>query len=186
MSSGGRSGKRNTSYLCCSKHNLSKDSCIGARIETSKLEQILLNQINSLSGWFFDKNYLLENIDFNPLQPQSKSSRLQSELYSLQEQSSTLERKKEILYSDKLNGIISEEQYLQFKSKFEIESGSLLMQQRAITEEISCMANQEFISASKTDILDHVRSTSFLTQDMVNHLVNPFISSNIKRVNHSR
>lgn len=171
VSSGGRSGKRSTSYLCCSKHNLSKESCIGARIEVSKLEQVLLNQINSMADRFFDEPYLLEHIDFKPLQPQSILSQLQSELRTLQEQSASLERKDEILYSDKLNGIITNEQYIKFKTKFEVESESLKQQQQAIAAEIAWLVTQESIQASKTDILDPFRSSSILTQDMVNQLV---------------
>jgi len=171
VSSGGRSGKRKTSYLCCSKHNLSKDACPGARIEISKLEQVLLDQINSLSDRFFDKLYLLEHIDFNPLQPQSKSLRLQSELRSLQDQSAALERKKEILYSDKLEGIITKEQYMKFKSKFEVESESLQLQQHVITAEISLIDDLESIPTSNINRVNHFRSTSALTQEMVNQLV---------------
>ena len=171
VSSGGRSGRRNTSYLCCSKHNLSKETCIGARIETSKFEQVLLNQINALADRFFDMHYLLEYLDFNSLQPQAKSSQLQSELCSLQDRSASLERKNEILYSDKLNGIITNEQYIKFKTKFEVESESVMQQQQAIASEIARIVNQESIPASQIDILNHFRSAAVLTQDMVNQLV---------------
>ncbi|HYE68396.1 MAG TPA: DUF4368 domain-containing protein, partial [Anaerovoracaceae bacterium] len=136
-----------------------------------KLELVLLNQINALADRFFDKHYLSNHLDFNSLQPQAKSSQLQSELCSLQDQSASLERKNEILYSDKLNGIITHEQYMKFKSKFEGESESLKKQQRAISEEIARIVNQESIPANKTDILDRFRSISILTQDMVNQLV---------------
>lgn len=171
VSSGGRSGQRKTTYLCCSKHNLSKDACAGARIEVSRLEQILLNQINSLSSLFFDEDYLLEQIDFIPIKPPVRTARLQSELNSLQERSVSLERKKEILYSDKLEGIITYEQYMEFKNKMKVESESLLQRQLEIAAEISLMEDQDANPSCKADILNHFRNTSILTQDMVNQLV---------------
>jgi len=171
VSSGGRSGKSTTSYLCCSKHNLSRDACVGARIEVSKLEQVLLNEVNSLAIRFFDEHYLLEHVDFNPILSHTRSEQLISKLRSLQDRSAVLGKKKEILYSDKLDGIITYEQYMEFQHKMEAETESLLQQQQAITAEISLMKDQAANPVSKTDILNHFRNTSILTQDMVNQLV---------------
>lgn len=171
VSSGGRSGLRKTSYLCCSKHNLSKDACAGARIEVSRLEQILLDQINSLCSLYFDEDYLLAHIDFIHKNPHERKARLQSELGSLQERSVSLERKKDILYADRLDGLITYEQYMEFKNKIEVESESLLQRQLDIESERSLMKDQSANPSCKSDILNQFRNTSILTQDMVNQLV---------------
>lgn len=171
VSSGGRSGKRNTTYLCCSKHNLWKESCSGARIEASRLEQILLDQINSLTSRFYDEAYLLEHIDFSPLQPDSRLSRLKSGLRSIQDRLTALERKKDILYADKLDGILSNEQYKAFLTRQETEAESLRLRRQALAAEISSMEEQEPNPACKSDILEHFRSPGALTLDMVDQLV---------------
>ncbi|HVI40416.1 MAG TPA: recombinase family protein [Anaerovoracaceae bacterium] len=171
VSSGGRSGYRKTSYLCCSNHNLSKDACIGTRIEASKLEQVLLNQINSLAGRFYDEDYLIKHIDFDPFQPDSRKAQLKSRLQSLQDRTDTVRRKKDILYSDKLDGLITFEQYLEFKIKLEEESESILLQQQELTAEISFMEARESDPVSKTDIMNHFRDSATLTQEMVNQLM---------------
>jgi site-specific DNA recombinase len=48
VSSGGVSGKKKTTYLCCSKNKLSKDACKGARIQYEKLESYVLKEISSI------------------------------------------------------------------------------------------------------------------------------------------
>ncbi len=171
VSSGGRSGHRKTTYLCCSKHNLSKDACAGARIEVSKLEEVLLNQINSLASLFFDEKYLFDHIDFNPRNPRARAARLQSELNSLQERSVSLGRKKEILYSDKLEGIIPHAKYFALLKKVEMESEFLYQRMFDITAEISIMEDQEVNPTCLSDILNHFKIISILTQDMINQLV---------------
>lgn len=171
VTTGGRSGQRKTSYLCCSNHNISKESCIGARIETSRLEKILLDQINSLIDRFFDENYLLEHVDLNSIQPSDEREQLKSNLCMLQESSAMLDRKKNILYSDKLEGMITSEQYMDFKCRLETESAALLLQQKLIMEQLSLLQASEIVPQNKTDLLQHFKSVPVLTRDIVNLLV---------------
>lgn len=136
VSSGGRSGSRRVSYLCCSGHKRSKDSCPGARIEASRLVEMLQNRINTLSADFFDET-LPSLVDSGLIRPQPKVCRLESRRQALLARTSVLERKKEILYSDKLDGIISREQYLAFKAKLDQESSSLRKEQQILSDELS-------------------------------------------------
>lgn len=169
--SGGRSGTRNTTYLCCSKHRLSKDACSGARIEALKLEQALLERIRSLTGLFYDETFLLEHVDFDPLQPDSGLSRLKADLCAIQDRLSALERNKVILYADKLEGIISSKMFKDFMTRQETEAGSLRSRQQALAEEISATVENAPNPVCKTDILEQFRIPGALTREMVDLLV---------------
>lgn len=169
--SGGRSGNRNTTYLCCSKHYLSKSSCPGARIEVMKLEQTLLERIGGLSALYFDEAFLLKHVDFNPLQPNSGLAQRKAGLCAIQERLDSLERKKEILYADKLEGIISDKLFVEFITRQEAEAGSLLLRQQALAAEISAMTECEADPASEKEILEHFRIPGMLTRDMTDLMV---------------
>lgn len=166
---GGRSGKKNVTYYCCSRHKRSGNSCIGARIEAAKLEQILLERINSLSSSYFDEAWLLNQLDSDLISINSGSSALNAELITLTGRSASLERKKEILYLDKLNSIITEVQYLAYKKSLDREAVSIMERRREIMEELSCPEQP------KTDlyksILESFRTPRSLTRDMVDQLI---------------
>lgn len=160
VSSGGMSGRRRVSYLCCSKHKRSKDGCPGARIETAQLEDLICGRISAFSANCLNEACL-------PAQTELflsclKKSQLESNRKTLQTRLSVLERKKAILYSDKLEGIISHEQYLEFKAKLEHESSSIRAEQQMLSEEIS-----SFEAAAKPSI-GAILSESFCSPSVLN------------------
>lgn len=171
VSSGGRSGSRNTTYLCCSKHKLSRDACTGARIEFSKLEQVLLDQICALSGRHFDKSYLLEHIDLSPDRLESGRQALQIRLKSLQDRAEVIRRKKEVLYGDKLDHIITREQFISFRNKLDQEAETVTAQLKEIEAEISHSESLDQEPAGQRDILESYRTLPALTQVMADHLI---------------
>jgi hypothetical protein len=169
--SGGRSGNRNTTYLCCSKHRLLKDACPGTRIEALKLEQALLDRIGALACLFYDEAYLLEHVDFNPLHPNSGLAQLKAGLLAIQDRLGSLDRKKEILYADKLEGIISGELFAEFMARQETEAGSLRLRQKALTADISAITGRLTDPACEKEILEHFRTPGMLTGDMADLLI---------------
>ena len=171
VSSGGRTGNKNTTYYCCSKHKLSKNACIGARIEAAGLEQILLNQISSLSFRYFDGAFLSEQLESVPDLLDSGKNRLETEMNSLQERFVSLKLKKEILYSDKLNGIITEKQYLDFKSRLDKESEFLALHKREILDELSLIEDKESDTSGMQAFLQNFEAPCKLTRSMVVQLV---------------
>lgn len=171
VSCGGRSGQRKVSYLCCSNHKLSKEACSGSRIEAFKLEQTILNQLNSLADQFFDKKYLLEHIDFDRLQPNSKKTLILSRLHSLENRSNAIALKKNILYSDKLDGIITNKQFAEFSNKLETELESTDLQIKAVKEELSLEQKNESQKINTSEIINNYRSLTLLTQEMIDEFI---------------
>lgn len=171
VSSGGRSGSRRVSYLCCSGNKRSKDICPGVRIEASRLEYLILSRINALSAVYFDEAYLSPQIDPSRLRSCSKPSQLESRLHALQSRSSVLGRKKVILYSDRLEGIICQAQYLEFKAKLEQESEALLLEEQTMRVEISSLVEKTSETADGNSLLESFQFPSVLSREMVEHLI---------------
>ncbi len=169
--SGGRSGKRKTTYYCCSKHRISPNSCIGASIETARLEQVLLNRIRVLALLYYDETGLKELLAEDLNQSDSGRHRLDMELNVLQERSGALEKQKEILYFDKLNGIITGDQYLVIKAKLEEQSEFLRRRGQEIFERLTKLECRETDTDTKEARLKHYKSPCCLTGTMVDGLI---------------
>jgi len=169
--SGGRSGKRKTDYYCCSMHKLSSGACLGSRIERVRLEQILLNQIRSLASQYFDSAALLEQLDQDSILIDSERSRLNAELNTLRKRFDNLVKQKETLYSDRLNGIVNEEQYLIFKERLENQTELLRLRREEAGAKLSEI-NEEINEPNyRETLLEHFKTPVSLTRDMVDGLV---------------
>lgn len=172
VSSGGRSGIRKTSYLCCSGHQRLNDSCPGARIEAEKLEQVLLDQVCLLNVRYFDISYLKKCISLNSLNSYSKLPQLNKDLSSISERISANERKLKILYTDRLEDIITQDQYLEFKKKLYADSEALEQKQQETIDLIEhAETENQGHERDECILLDSYFKPSSLTQEMVNQLI---------------
>ena len=60
-----RSSKnRGKHYLQCSNRHVAKDACIGSFISVDKLEQMVIDELNRLSGEYLNKDDLERKIEF--------------------------------------------------------------------------------------------------------------------------
>ena len=169
--SGGSSGGRRVSYLCCSGRKRSKATCPGARIDMSRLEDLVLSRINALMSGFSDEACRFAPISPDQIRSFSKSSRTESALRALEAQWSLLNRKKEILYSDRLAGVISCEQYLEFKAKLEQESDVLLLERQTLREELSSRKAKPPDPAYDSGLPESFCSQSLLSREMAEQLI---------------
>ncbi len=181
ISSGGRSGQKRITYLCCSSHNLLKSSCTGSRIERSSLENVILDQINSLSDQYFELDYLLKHIHFEETAAELRNKSLINRLSELKTQIKSIDIKKEILYSDRLNNIIDHEQYLFFRNKLDQELNENESEQNLLQSKISKLDIQNPESYSLNKIIESYRILPFLTQEIVDQLIESVYVSNRKK-----
>ena len=181
VASGGRSGNKKTTYLCCSNHNLSKESCSGARIELLKLENVILNQVNALSSRYFDSEYIFSHLAFDSLLPKSRKNVSLSRLQVIQDCIKTINRKKEILYSDKLDNIINQNQYITFRNKLDQELREIQLEQFQIEEELSYMDEHPPELVNQSKLLDRYKISTVLTQEMTDQFIDSVLI--FKRIN---
>ncbi len=171
VSSGGRSGRTGTTYLCCSKHKISKDACTGARIEYSMLEKLLLERIGALTKQYFDEEYLHNHWEWDRFPIDPGKSELASLLNAVQNRLSTLENQRNLLYYDRLEGIITREMYASYCGRLSEEKESLLQQQENLTEILSSLAAANDSPAELIRLLDGYRSPEKLLPEMANQLL---------------
>lgn len=107
-------------YLRCTTRHVAKETCEGAFLSVTKLEQTVIAQLNQFFAEYLDKDKLQENITFhNHLSAQKK--RLENDIAAYQKKVTEYANCIRELYLDKAKAIISEDEYLEFSKEFTSE-----------------------------------------------------------------
>ena len=113
-----RSSKnRGKHYLQCANRHVSADSCEGAFIPVTELEQIVLGELNRLSAEYLDQDALEQNLELED-NLHGRKERLLAELAAyrkkIEEDSEGIRQ----LYVDKVKGLISAEDFVELSKEF--------------------------------------------------------------------
>lgn len=167
--SGGSSGKRKTKYLCCSKRNLKKEDCIGSRIEFLELEKQVLQRYHLLSHQYFDQKYLQENINFHCVCDESIIKRSEDQIRKCKLKIDEINDKIQQMYLDKLNGVISLDEFVSFKKKELDEKESMIKQQENCLEELTNRKKNP--QMGKDEFINNYKNINKLTIEIIQEFV---------------
>lgn len=114
-----RSNKQNDGrrYLMCSRRHLAKDACIGSFVSVSLLEQTVLSQLLALSQQYVKPSEVLSSVSPTKQTVQQKRE-LEASLVYYEKKITEYTKGVQNLYLDKVRGILSEEEYLDFSKEF--------------------------------------------------------------------
>ena len=111
-------------FLRCSNRNVSKDSCIGSFISVNKLERMVIDEINRLSKEYLDKDELEQHVEFcNNLKYQKE--KIISDIAAYNKRLSEYSKGIRDIYMDKVNGLLSEKDFLDLSKDFSTEKKRL-------------------------------------------------------------
>ncbi|WP_440977770.1 recombinase family protein [Sedimentibacter sp. LTW-03] len=104
-------------YLQCQNKYVSEDSCIGSFIPVKKLEKLVLDELHKLINEYLDKDEVERKIELN--------NNFNNQKVKLEKSITLFEKKIEEyssgiqnLYLDKVKGIITEKQFVEFSRNF--------------------------------------------------------------------
>lgn len=107
-------------YLKCSKKHVSKESCPGAFVPVHELESIVLEEIKKLCNDMMNVEQINQEVTIN--------NTLESSIIKLNQSIKEYEIKKDdcmqnlkSLYTDKVKGLITEKNYIEFSKEFETD-----------------------------------------------------------------
>lgn len=113
---------RNEKYLKCSNRHVSKDSCIGSFVKVSKLEKIVISQLREIIKKLIDEKEIYNNVSFSShSENMNKISRLENELICYNKKVEDIESCIKQAYIDKVKGIISEDDFVNFSKDFHVD-----------------------------------------------------------------
>lgn len=111
-------------YLRCPNRLFSKDTCEGACISVQKLEQAVINELNRMADDTLDKDELEREVEFCNNLTEQKDKR-KKEIAAYQKKIAEYAKGIREMYLDKVNGIITEQEYVDFSREFSVEKSRL-------------------------------------------------------------
>ena len=157
-------------YLKCSSRHFSNDSCKGAFIAQRFLDQAVLNELNQIIKKYFDAPAAEERLTFSQ-NSQSTKKAMQRELDSSRNRLDDLKKAVRNMYIDKVKGIISEAEYMDFKNSFQKEMLTCQNRIHELEEQRNFLDQQVQSQHSKTDILKAYANVQKLDRDIMDQLV---------------
>lgn len=111
-------------YLCCPTRHVAKDACEGAFISAKRLEQQVIAELNQMSGENLDKDELERKVEFcNNMNKQRE--KLNKDLTVYQKKIAEYSKGIRELYLDKVKGLITESEYVDFSKDFSTQKDHL-------------------------------------------------------------
>ena len=145
-------------YLGCSNRHVSKDSCIGSFISVERLEKAVIDELKKMSDEFLDKENLENNIVLSDALKNQKQN-LEKEIALCNKKTAEYSKAIKDLYFDKVKGIITESEYVDFSRDFVSEKKrleTLLFQHQEsmdkINERMTDNSSRQEIIKKYTDI----------------------------------
>ncbi len=157
-------------YLQCSNRHVAKDACIGSFISVDKLEQAVLNELHKLSDEYLDEGELEARVEFND-RLQEKIDRLRAESTELQKKVADCATGITALYLDKVKGIITENEFTEFKEQLSKEKSRYTAIATDLEREIEYIELKIKTAKSRKEIVEEYVHTEHLTRQMVEQLI---------------
>ena len=154
-------------YLRCPTRQISKENCVGSFISEKVLKIVVLKELNILINQYLNVDKLEESITLNSFKNEKKV--LQKEIEQYQ---ANINKKSQAIkdsYMDKINGIISQEQFIEFNKSFQKEKENLekLLKEKKLLK----LNNEQKTLKSKRQILEKYINVTELSREMVDNLI---------------
>lgn len=157
-------------YLQCQNKYVSEDSCIGSFIPVKKLEKLVLVELHKLINEYLDKDEVERKLELNN-NFNNQKAKLEKSIMAfekkIQEYSSGIQH----LYLDKVKGIITEKQFVEFSRNFADEKEKL---EGLITEhikQISDIDEKLHIGDNRLQIVEQYTNIEKLDRETVEKLI---------------
>lgn len=161
---------RDYRYFRCSSKYFDQISCPGGIIPQRFLEEAVLKELNSIIDSFFDESEAKKSLSVR-CRGESEGKKLQKEKTEMQKHISDLENAIKSTYLDKAKGIISEQEFVDFRDSFEQD----VMQCRKRLEDIESrqkILNEEINKEQSLEtVLNAYRNIKELDRTVVETLI---------------
>ncbi len=157
-------------YLGCSNRHISKDACIGSFISVERLEKVVIDELKKMSDEFLDKEDLEKNIVLaNTLNQQKQSAEKEMLLYKkkITEYSKAIKD----LYFDKVKGVITESDYINFSHDFVNEKERLESLVKKLQKNIDKIDARRNGNDNRREIIKEYTDINHLDREIVQKLI---------------
>lgn len=157
-------------YLRCSSAYIMPNSCQGGFIGLKELEATVLEELHVMIDKYLDMDEATQQLKVKD-ERQTRIANFENELHQLEAKAGNFERALKALYMDRVQGIISPEEYAGFSASFKADAEQNQSRILALKEKIACLEAQKENEKSKREILEQFANITELNYDIVNTLI---------------
>jgi hypothetical protein len=157
-------------YLQCQNKYVSEDSCIGSFIPVKKLEKLVLVELHKLINEYLDKDEVERKIELNN-NFNNQKAKLEKSIIAFEKKIEEYSSGIQHLYLDKVKGIITEKQFVEFSRNFADEKEKF---EGLITEhikQISDINEKMHIGDNRLQIVEQYTNIEKLDRETVEKLI---------------
>lgn len=157
-------------YLKCSTRYINKEACKGTFIAQRFLEQAVIDSFNEIIQSYFDKTSAEPNILISK-QCENKKHKIKHEISGFEVKINNLKNAIKNTYIDKASGIISDQEYLEFREAFKEEICKLEKLVEDGKSQLELLNGEYKRNKSKEDILIKYGTIEKLDRDIMDTLI---------------
>lgn len=157
-------------YLQCPNRHVSKNACAGAFIAVSRLERLVLDELNRLSAEYLDKDELERSVAFQDGLAAQKS-RLLSDIAFYRKKAAEYARGVRELYLDKVKGLLSEGDYIELSHDFTAERGRMEQLIAEAQQQLDEIEEKQASGDNRRELIEQYTHLTHLTRPVVETLI---------------
>lgn len=157
-------------YLCCPTRHVSKDACEGAFISVTQLEQAVINELNQMSAENLDKDELERKVEFC-INLNEQKDKLGRELHSYQKKIAEYTKGIRELYLDKVKGVITESEYVEFSGDFSAEKDRLENLVVETEKQLAAIEKKMQAGDNRRQLIEQYTNLEKLDREIVDKLI---------------
>jgi hypothetical protein len=166
-----RSSKnRGKHYLICGSRHVSKDACIGSFIDVDRLEQTVTQELKRLAIEYLDPDEFERNVEFSD-NLRVQKAKLETEMIAYQKKITEYAKSVRELYVDKVKGIISEREYVEFSKDFTSEKERLEQLLASCQRENAAIGERAQAGDNRRQLIEPYLNIECLSREIVEKLI---------------
>lgn len=157
-------------YLTCPTRYVSKDACDGAMVSVITLEKVVLQELHKLNEQYLNEELLEEKANFNG-RAIEQIEKCKTEIANYQKRNADCSAKVKALYKDKLNGIITEDEFIDLSHEFHKEKAQTAKLIEELEQQLEDINKKICQSDNCRELVKQYTNAEHLTREMVDILI---------------
>lgn len=167
---------RDNYFVCNTYKKKGKDKCSGHYIRYDELYNKVLADINEILGAVRkDRDGFTEAVKNKIGSNDISRDKLNDEAVDLEKRIEVLQKKYDMLYNDRLDGIISDKKFKEISARCESEQDALTERLESIREELTADEGQKFDMERFAEVIGEYETIDSLDKELLNKLIEKIV-----------
>jgi site-specific DNA recombinase len=157
-------------YLKCPSRHIAKDACIGSFISVDRLKEAVIAELRRLSDDYLDRDELERGVKIC-YAPQQQKEQVEASISLLKKKIAEYDKGIRESYLDKIKGVITESDYIEFSKYFAYKKSRLGQQAACYQEQLKDIDANLAAGDNRGEIIKRYTKMENLTREVVEELI---------------